>query len=544
MSGTIFHTVEIDVEIPGTAAQFNPARGWGTAPQGALTQLPQHAGSTETLRFSDLGYVDEAHRPYPPLVSQAFAIDRRLDLVPSAGSSTEAWGSVTFANPYGMLDNAVRTRVVDHQPVRVAWGAKRRDLRRGIDLDPPSTSLAPAFTGLGQSWQPDLYSVSIGLQDVSYWLDTVMSVPAYTGSGALGGDSNVAGRLMPRLRGAVLNITPVLIDAVNLVYQVSDGPGAITALFEGGLQGGIIDAGQTDDLYANPPDPGHYVVQASGSGLYFRLGTKPVYAITVDATGYLPDGTSPGPLLDLLRGMIVQDLAIPASVLDPGWATGLSWAPWPGGWFWDGTTTETGRTVVDAMLSGLGVRLIPSRSGTLRPVQIASPSGQPVAALDGDTITAVSAVALDASLDPPPWRWRVGYQHVVTVQAAGSGLSPQITAERQALVAQADRIGSWISQDIRARYRVPNDPALLATALARQSDAQAVAAVHGALWSAQRRIWAVSVPKAIGYGIDLGDVISVTWPVPGLENTALGLVVGEQLRSDEPTVTLQILTNV
>ncbi|OUJ09192.1 hypothetical protein HK26_01125, partial [Acetobacter okinawensis] len=115
------------------------------------------------------------------------------------------------------------------------------------------------------------------------------------------GDSNVVGRSVPRLRGRASNLTPTLIDSVNYVYQVSDGPGTILALYEGGYAGGIAFGGYVADLYAQAPAPGTYTVQTDRSGTWLRLGTKPVYAITVDAEGQFRSGAAPPNVLDILR---------------------------------------------------------------------------------------------------------------------------------------------------------------------------------------------------------------------------------------------------
>ncbi|WP_051537169.1 hypothetical protein [Asaia prunellae] len=204
--------------------------------------------------------------------------------------------------------------------------------------------------------------MQIALREVSGWLDEViMPVGSYAGSGRFGGDANVRGRSMPRLRGTALNLTPVLIDAVNLVYQISDGPGSVTALYEGGFAGGIAFSGTVDDLYASPPPPGTWQMQSSSGGLFVRLGTKPVYAITVDAAGDFPSGAAPRTVLPLLRQMLIEDLTMPAQWLAGSWEDSRE-----AGWYWDGSQAVTGRQVVNTWLSGLGIRLVPSHEARLR----------------------------------------------------------------------------------------------------------------------------------------------------------------------------------
>ncbi len=541
MSGQLFHAVDITVTVPGetTAPEF--ARGWGSTPWGALTQRPAPAEATETLRFSDVGYVSDSHGAWPPLVQQAYSLDRRLDLRPDAQAGGESWGSLILSSPNGLLDNIIATRVIDHMPVRVRYGWRGRDAIRGCAIDPPEVALQPAFAGLGRSWQPDRQSVEIALTDATAWLDAPAQGLPYDGKGGRNGGADLAGHYPPKLRGRAFNLTPVAVDTIRLVYQVSDAPGTIEALYEGGAAGGIVFAGQVADIFATDPPPGHYVVQSDSSGLWFRLGTRPVWAITLDATGALPDGTTPGGLLTLLRGVLLQDCQLAPGLFDPAWRDAEQVMTWPGGWYWDGSARVTGRDVADTLLSGLGVRLVASRSGTLRPVAVRAPEGDAVAHFGPHNLISVAPVALDDMLDPPPARWRVGYAHAQTVQAAGSGLSPLVTPERQAFIGQADRLASWASPDLRRRYRVPNDPPALVTALSDEQDAVKVATLHAVLWASTRRLRALTVPVDQGYAVDLGDHVTLTLPEHP-ERTLSSLVVGEQLRPGEATLTLQLLS--
>ncbi|MFT8325523.1 hypothetical protein [Gluconobacter oxydans] len=539
---TVFRTVEIDLVLPSDArSDGSPAHG--TRPHGALTRQAASLETIETLRFSDLGYVTPDHVPYPPIVTQAFDLDRGLSLSSSALGGSSSYGAITLINAGGALDDVITQKVNDHLPIRIFGGEKRWDDARGLWIDPPPSALTPIFGGLGTVWQPDRNALSIPLLDVSSWLSVNMDVRTYGGGGKLDGDSNVAGRNQPRVRGTVCNISPTLIDAANYVYQVSDGPAAITALYEGGFSGGIGYGGDVADLYAASPAPGTYTVQRSPTGTWLRLGTKPVYGITVDAFGSFASGAAPQNVLDILRQMLVEDFAFPTGYLDPSWSTTSDLAPWSGGWFWDGSETVTGADVVNTLLSGLGISLIPTRSGTMRPVALAPPvyGTQPVLVLTPDQITEISSVGLDSSLNPPTWRWRIGSQHNFTIQTSGSGLHPQAPTDRQALIAISDRNSVWFSAVVKARWRVPNDPSPVTTALQSAYDAQLIAERHGDLWGSFRELWAVSVPAALAWQVDLGDFVSVQAPVPGLSEATMGCVVAEHIRSSDATVTLQIL---
>lgn len=538
----LFRVVEIDL-IDTQPAHDASDRAHGTRPHGTLQRQSTSSDIVQTIRFSDLGYVDENHQPYPPVVTQAFDLDRGLSLSSDALGGASTYGSLTLIND-GSLDRVISQQINDHLPVRVLSGRKVYDPLRNRWSDPPRSDLTPVFAGLGTVWEPGLRDLTIPLSGALSWLDVDLVGRVYAGTGGLQGDTNVSGQSLPKLRGRVTNITPVLIDAVNSVYQVNDGPATISALYEGGYAGGIVSAGVVADLYAASPDPGTYTIQTSSTGTWIRLGTKPVYGITVDAFGSFPSGADPVNILDILRQMLLDDFVLPSAYLDPDWTEQSALAPWPGGWFWSGdTTSTTGQDVVRTLLAGTGISLIPTRSGTLRPIRLAVPTTAmaPVLELTTDTITDISPVTLNSSLNPPTWRWRVGYQHVFTVQTSGSGLHPQAPADRQALIGQSDRYGLWYRTTVRTRWRVPNDPTPIVTALASQPDAEALANGLGALWGELRTLWAVTIPTELAQKAELGDCVTLDAPIPGLAGGVTGLVVAEHVRSSEATTTLQVL---
>lgn len=538
---TLFRAVEIDL-VNMLSVQLDDRPAHGSRPHGTLRRQTAALETIQTLRFSDMGYVDENHSPYVPLVTQAFDLDRGISLTSDALGGASSFGSITLIND-GSLDDYVVNQTNDHLPIRILSGQKILDRERGIWMDPARADLKPVFAGLGTLWQPGRRTLTIPLLGALSWLDVTMTGRIYGGTGGLDGDSNVTGRLMPTLRGTVCNITPVLIDAVNYVYQVSDAPAEISALYEGGFAGGIAFSGAVTDIYAQSPAPGTYLIQRGGTGTWIRLGTRPVYGITVDAVGAFPSGAGPANVLDILRQMLLEDFRLPASYLDSQWENQSSLAPWRAGWFWDGTETVTGQDVVRTLLSGLGISIVPTREGQLRPVQLLpwDETTPTVMTLTADEITEIQPVALDSSLSPPTWRWRIGWQHNFTVQTAGSGLHPQAPASRQSVIGTADRNAVWSDASLRAKWRVPNDPASVVTALDAAGDAQTVADAHGKLWGSYNSLWSVTVPVEISWQLDLGDYVSIQVAVPGLDGITVGIVVAEHIRGGDATATLQIL---
>lgn len=537
----LFHAVEIDFDVPANTSAWPASVPWATVPWGTLGMADPIAAATSTLRLSDHGYVSDSAVVYQPLVAQAFAVDRRLPLSPAAGTTQSAWGGITINNPGGTLSSTLNGTANDHTPVRIYIGRKTIDPVRNILIDPAASDLLPMFSGLGRSWRPDRTTITIDLLDLTYWLSMPIRPGTYGGSGGLDGMASLAGRLKPMARGYANNTTPVLIDATNLIYQVSNGPATISAIYEGGWGGSIAQnsPATTTDIVNASVGSGKYIVQSGNLGTYIKLGSKPVYAITLDVVGAWPSTASPTNVLDVVRQVLTEDCALPSAWIDSGWSSASNAAQYAAGWYWDGSASVTGQQAVDTLLAGLGLRLMPTRRGTLLPLRIAA--GTARMSLTTDHIVSLAAVALDDGLDPPAWRWRVGYQHNFTVMSSGSGLHPQATAAQQAYVVQSDQTSTWSSADVLRRYRVPNDPAVLVTALHSQSDASTCASSHGALWGVQRRAWAIELPRHLTMQLELGDTISIAWPTPGLADGQTAIVIGEEIRSDQATSTLLVL---
>ena len=143
-------------------------------------------------------------------------------------------------------------------------------------------------------------------------------------------------------------------------------------------------------------------------------------------------------------------------------------------------------------------------------------------------------------LAPPAYRWRVGYQRAYAVQT--TDLSPSITGARKLIVAQQDRVATYLSSAVQAAWRRPSDPDRVVTALLASADATALATALGALWSAQqRRLYDVLLPLELALAFEIGQSVRLSWPTADLSGGVTGIVVGESLRSFDATATLTVL---
>ena len=556
--GPIFYVAEITARLV-TVTFTPPVYGIGVRPLGTLSPMSSTLSRTTSVFVSDVGYRGTPSggslQVYPARLDQAFTLDRHMTLPPSGGVTAISAGSMTLINVGGTYDSVAGTLSTDGQPVRVLAGRRVMPAAdpRLMFLDPAYSTLSPAFVGMGQPWQLSEQTLEVPLQDATYWLQGPIQTSVYLGTGGLRGTPDLTGKTLPMLRGGtssnpVRNMTPETVDPAYLIYQVSDGPGVVTNIYEGGYgpndgTHGYVNAGQVSDIYSASVPSGKWVWSSSASGLFIRLGSSPTYQITCDACGYFQDGGQAFTPLALALAIIRYQTLLDPSFIDFGtWSAADAAYSYTAGIFVAGGGTDTAISVVSTLLGSIGAKLIANRAGLLRPFVLRAPvaGATPRGHFTTANVSTLTAQALDASLDPPPYRWRVGYQRLYTVQT--TSLSPQIVnLSTKIYLAAQDRYAVWTGGGIFNAVSRPTDPDPVAGALLNQADAQSVANDLGTLWGVKRRSYAVTVPIEVGIGFDLGDNIMLSWPTGPLTPSAVGQIVGEQFRGGDATTTFTVL---
>lgn len=451
-------------------------------------------------------------------------------------------GQVLYSACWQIEQGSAPTSYIPTNGAVAARDADKLYTGRKIWLDPPKANLTTVFQGLATQWQLNADTLLVPLRDATYWIEQPLQSALYGGTGGLDGGPDLTGKPKPITRGGtaanpVRQISPVLVDATNLIYQYTDGPGTVVTLYEGADDTNITFAGDYPDITAQSAPPGQYIT--SNAHGYFRLGTKPVRQITIDATGQFPAAGAISTPIRLAHYLLAETLALPAAYIDAAFdAPDASNAFAAGVYF--GPTPVAGHEAIDAVLASIGAKLIPTRAGTLKPFVLRVVAGTPVAAFTPANTADMSAQPLPSTLDPPPYRWRVGYQHAYTTQNPAN-LSPAASAANTTFVQNADRFAAWASTTVLAQFLRPNDPAPITGCLLAPDGAQAVADALGALWGVRRRLYNVEVPLPVALARDIGDVVSLTWPADDLRAGVLGQIVGEQIRTDQATSTLLVL---
>jgi hypothetical protein len=552
-TGPLFLAAEIEVYQPASGVDAAPAEAHGVLAHGTLSVDVAVIEDTATVRASDVGYVtretdDGGLQVYPPILASGVELDRAMDLSPAGQGAAAGWGSLRLANEAGVLTTLGTTRNADGRAVRLRLGRKT-PMGPGLWRDPPLADTVPVLAGIAAGWSVDEVELRLQLRDPTYWLERLADGATYAGTGGLDGTAALAGKRKPRLRGGsatdpVREIAPVLVDPSAGIYQISDAEGAIVALYERGLAGGITFNASVADITAAAPPSATYDVETSTRGLFLRLGTfPPAGQITVDAWGAFPDATTPSIAAEVALGLLEQDLAVPpAFIASASFAALATDAPWAAGVFLGVDEALDGVQVVGELLRSSAARLVPSRDGRLTAVALAPvPAGTlPVAAFTTAQIVSCVPRPLGPPLSPPPFRMRVAWGRNFTTQT--SDLAPTLSGARRQELAEPWRVAAAASTAVGNAWRRPSDPPLVETALTNGTDAAALATLLRDLWCVpqERRLYDVAIPLPLALARDLGDVVSVTYPGP-LAQGRVGRIVGEQIRTIDDVATIQVL---
>jgi hypothetical protein len=535
-----FFLVEIEASRPAAALSY--AYGWGAAPWGAISFAAAATSDAVTLRASDLGYRTETPvTVYPPRLQSGIQIDARVPLSPQQIGIVYGYGTISLINEDRQYDALVGAWNIDGRTVTIKYGVKSWDDTRGLFDDPISDDLVTLFTGVSAGWLLSEFTFDIQVRDASYWMDRQLQRTLYAGTGTYEGDAELTGTPKPKTRGRVYNIPLTLIDRANRIYQYNDGPGEVVALYEGGAETITFQA-DTSNLYSGSTSAGQYRTDNTRGLLQLGLDPADNAALTADVIGHFPTAGEQLIAADIVRYLIAEDIGLPSELLDTDSFDAAAAAyPYEAGWHWAPGDRVDGATAAGQCLAAFGAKIAPTIAGALQCIvlQAVAVSDDPVASYDTAQAISCEPRALPADVSPPPFRFRVAYQHNYTVQQ--SGLLDSATAAHRQFVQSADRYATWYDGDVETAYVNGNDVAPFGGGLNSEADAQEVADRMGALFGTRRWLFDYTVPFIEGAEREFGDVIVATYPNHAMASGARCRVLGRSLNSLEQTITLTVL---
>lgn len=469
-----------------------------------------YMGGVRSVYFSDKGYMTNgsdtpAHTNYKPLTTNPLQIDVSVFNGVFSGRSG-SFGAIRLLNGDGDLDDLTN----------MYWSGRNVKVYAG-SKDFTRAQFVKVFDGLCDSIEHNEDEIIINIQNNEKTLESEFIQNIYDGSGGLDGGSDLDGKLKPLLYGQALRITPVLVDAANLIYQIHDGSvQEITAVYDRGVA--LSFHGDVADITANPAPPaGKYHTQLSGG--YIRLHSSPDGQITVDAKGDNLGGyvSKSGQIVtrllrtklglfnltdaDIDQGAFNQvDIAVPANV---------------GVYISEKTTV---RNVIDSLLTPIQCYWTYDGQGLIT-AGVGKEPIEPMYVLDDNNI--IDGEFKAVSVYTPSWRVNIGYARGWTNQseiATGASEAYRDFAQQEyrKVIIEDRNIRTISATSIEQNFN---------TLIVNETDAIIQAQRISELYSKKRTLYRALV-KDVFFRIKIGDTVTVILNRFGLDAGKDLLIVG------------------
>ena len=438
--------------------------------------------SVVTLYLSGEGFTTEptdspANTYFEPRLAEPLNFSRSMFSEGRlGGQSIPSFGAIVFTNADGGLD-AFGSYAWDGREVEVKVGESGAGLEHYFTI----------FKGESKAVEFDDLFVNVLIRDNQEDFTTDIQDTFYAGTGGNEGSANLEGQPKPLCFGQVKNISPVLVDATNNVYQVHDGEiNSIDAVYDQGVAL-TVTTDYTTDL-AN----GRFTLVAAPTGL-----------VTADIKGAEPSGSYINKAGDIISEVVQTYGGIASGNVDSASITALNTANSnPVGIYLESTTTTL--SVLDALANTVGAFFGFDRDGTFEVGRIELASGTADAEFDSTSIITLQRLASSV----PNHRVRVTYSKNYTVMNE-TDLGASVTAANRDFMVREALVEKAETAAVLTAY--PNSQELFVDSqFALSAGASAEATRLNTLYGTQRDFYRVKV-KTQPYTLKLNDVVKITF---------------------------------
>ncbi|KTR07480.1 hypothetical protein NS365_04120 [Aureimonas ureilytica] len=442
-------------------------------------------------------------RLFAGTVRQALRFTRSLLGGGAFSAYTVGLGEMILNNASGEYDHLIGTHAVDGRRVTVKLGGA------GDAYD----SFGVIFDGQSTGWHVDDAELIVDLRDFGYQMEVPASPNTYAGTGGVEGGTDLKGKRKPLALGTVSNVTPADLTATtSLVFQVHDGPvAAIPAVYVRAAKLALdADYPTLAALLAAAIPQGRYAT-CLALGL-FRLRfllDDDRGMVTADVLGAAPRGAHLSHTAEIVRHL-AEATAKVSRINAASFARVAALQPAPVGLYVEPGSEVTVAELCARLMRGIGGWVGFRRAGDLEVGILTAPSGDPKASFGDVEIIRINRETLPDAIDPPAWRYRIGYALNWTVQD-GDRLADGITDERRAWLREAWRIAEASSDRVKVNHPLAQDPPMAEAYFRDEADARAEARRWLNLYRSSRSLYRATL-KTQPFGLDLGDVIRLTYP--------------------------------
>lgn len=462
-----------------------------------------------TLRWSTSGYTSQsadtpASMHFDGRIA-GFRVDRDIAGRDGIGGIARVFAEISLVNADGVLDTLNEDYALDGRAVRILVG----------DRGAAYSTFGTVFSGVLQSAVVTERELQLRFSDGMARLELPVQNNRYLGTGGLEGGADLKGKPKPLCWGRAYNVTPVLVDAFNLIYQVHDG--AITDV------PAFRDRGVALTKVGSAPAPGEYTVDTAAGTV--QLGAMPDGEATCDVEGDAPTAGYSERLAVIAQRILAGKLY--TSEIDTTAFANLNALITAPVGFFVGAEERTAADVLDALLGGAGCFAGFSRQGVFTVGRLSEPTADaPVLELDESDIVSVEREPLPEALEPVAWSVSVGWRLNHTVQSDIAALAAD--ADRAFAVEQW-RVARAESPTVQSQRLLAREYGPVATPFVEAVDAEDEADRLFALWGTPRARFRV-VAHARGMLADVGRTVLLTYPRHGLRFGRAGRVVGQTVQ--------------
>lgn len=398
----------------------------------------------------------------------------------------------------------------DFLPQRYSISGRLIEIKYGKITEPYSTWIT-AFRGTAVDFFTDENFLTFELVDNGYKLSVPLQTNTYGGAGGLDGNSDLAGKRIPRAIGYVFNVEPPEIYANYHVFQVNDGRvNAIPAVYDMGVALGFDADYATSALLIAAAIPGGKYGTCLAEGL-FRIvfQTTQQGSITADVEGDKLDGD----FVSTAAGMIERILLTSTELTEvdlylPSFTALDLVQPADLGYWADQNDTAAVIDVISDIMKSIGGWGGFRRDGKLSVQRLDAPVAPPNVRIDKVDIIDIKRGQLPSGIQPPPAKWQVGYQKNYTVQSQLAGLT---TDAHRAFATEDYRYATAESASVRVDYPFSKDPAPIPGLFRLQADALAEATRKLNLFRITRALYTITVNVKKAILLNIGETALVTY---------------------------------
>jgi hypothetical protein len=499
--------VEVNAMAQGGAiASFSGVDAFGSTPLAHTQGAPAVLGE-RTFLFGDGAWIGRPSDILKPnkladaRIIVAADIERSIPVGPDAPRRGEvAVGEITLANGDGGLDAFAADYSISGRSIRIYLGA----------ADANFEDFALVQEVFGSHFEADDGALRMRVQSTASFLDTPLQKTRFRGTGGQDGDPDLASRPIPLLYGECFNVSPVLINRDQWIYQLHDGPiHALLAVKERGLL--LDDSGDDAPSYgalrALDVAGGEYATCKALGLVKLGLGVGgPEGPITMDVRGETVGGT-----YNASMGAVLLRLATSRAQLHPSYLDLNSFGDLPNGrigFYADGGEEMSVAQAFDLILGSISGWYATSRSKLLK-VGYAQPPDENDSwryHFDQNQIFELEEVGRE---QPPRYEQGALYAKNWTVMAPGDISDAVATAERERLQAGGLYIRQ-VAAEVRLRDRSAVQGGDIVTYFTEREDAEAVVRRIISMHRQSRRRFQISTPR-VSYLVDLSQKVRISY---------------------------------